>query len=132
MLIAKKLTATETSITIVAFLSIFVTLTLLPPALLVWRTPTWEELGWLFATAILATSSHFTMTQAFRSADMTVTQPIHFLHLLWATLLGIYVFGELPDVYTWIGAAVIVLSATYIAHRESIARADRRPPPETE
>ncbi len=126
LLIAKKQTAAESSPSIVAFLAIFVTLTLLPPALLVWRTPTWEELGWLCLTAVIATLGHYTMTQAFRHAEITLTQPFSFLQLVWATLLGLYAFAEQPDVWTWIGGAIIVGSATYIAHRESVIRGRTR------
>jgi len=118
-LIAKKLTETQSSTTIVAFLSVVVTLVLLPPALLNWRTPTLTELGLLFLVAALATAGHVTLTQAFRSADITVTQPAQFLQLVWATLLGLLVFGEQPVVWTWVGGAIIVASATYIAHRET-------------
>ena len=118
-LIAKKLTETQSSTSIVAFLSIVVTLVLLPPALLVWRTPTLTELGLLFLVAFLATAGHFTLTQAFRSAEITVTQPAQFLQLVWATLLSLLVFGEQPVLWTWVGGAIIVASATYIAHRET-------------
>ena len=117
-ILAKKLTKTDSSGVIVGALTVIVTLMLLGPAMLVWRTPTLVELGWLFATASFATAGHLTLTQAFRAADITVTQPVAFLQLIWATLLGFYVFGEQPDLFTWIGAAVIVASATYIAHRE--------------
>ena len=126
-LIAKKLTETESSTSIVAFLSIIVTLVLLPPALLSWRTPTWSELGLLFAVASLATAGHFTLTQAFKCAEITVTQPAQFLQLIWATLLGLLVFGEQPVLWTWVGGAIIVASATYIAHRET--RQKKEPAP---
>jgi drug/metabolite transporter (DMT)-like permease len=119
MLMAKKLTETENSTTIVAYLSIFVTLTLLPGAILVWRTPTLEEMFWLVLVASIATLGHVTMTNAYRLADITVTQPMSFLQLIWATLLGFYVFGEEPDLWTWIGGVIIVASATYIAQREA-------------
>ncbi|NKB49658.1 MAG: EamA family transporter [Alphaproteobacteria bacterium] len=118
-LIAKKLTETESSTAIVAFLSIIVTIVLLPPALLAWRTPTVAELGLLFAVAALATAGHVTLTQAFKCAEITVTQPAQFLQLVWATLLGLLVFGEQPVLWTWVGGAIIVASATYIAHRET-------------
>lgn len=121
-LIAKKLTATESSTAIVAFLSIIVTLVLLPLALLVWRTPTLTELVVLFFVAVLATSGHVTLTKAFQCAEITVTQPAQFLQLVWATLLGLLVFGEQPVLWTWIGGAIIVASATYIAHRETRQR----------
>ena len=128
-IIAKKLTATQSSASIVAFLSIFVTLALLPPALMVWRAPTWEELFWLMATALLATLGHYTLTRAFQAAPITVTQPFSFLQLVWATLLGLYAFGEEPDLWTWVGAGIIVGSATYIAHREAVRRGKADPKP---
>ena len=121
-ILAKKLTETDPTRVIVGGLTIIVTLVLLVPAMLVWRTPTPVELGWLFATAGFATAGHLTLTQAFRAAEITATQPVAFLQLVWATLLGYYAFGETPDMFTWIGAAVIVASATYIAHRELINR----------
>jgi len=125
MLIAKRMTDTESTAVIVALMAVFVTLTLLPFALVSWRTPTPEELAWLFATALLATLGHLTLTQAFRAAEITVTQPVSFLQLVWAALLGLYVFGEAIDLWTMIGALIIIASATYIAHREAIlARRD--------
>ncbi len=126
-LVAKRLTRTESSPAIVAYLSIFVTLTLLGPALAVWRTPTLIELGWLFGVAACATAGHYTLMQAFRAADLTVTQPIQFLQLVWATLLGLMVFGEQPEIWTWVGGGMIVASATYIAHREGRAKKQTQP-----
>lgn len=119
MLVSKKLTETEESTTIVALMAVFVTLTLLPFAIASWRTPTLEELAWLFATAALATAGHYALTRAYQAAEITITQPISFLQLVWAALLGYYVFAETPDIWTTIGALIIVASATYIAHREA-------------
>ena len=126
-LLAKKLTRSDSNSAIVAYMTFFVTLTLLPPALLVWRTPTWGEMGWLLATAVLATAGQFTLTQAFRRAEIMVVQPVHFLQLVWATLLGFYAFDESPDAWTWLGGFIIVSSATYIAHREARAKGRAEP-----
>ncbi len=127
MLVSKRLMETEDTTVIVALMAVFVTLTLFPFALASWRTPTMEELAWLFATALLATLGHLTLTQAYRAAEITVTQPVSFLQLIWAALLGFYVFGEVVDFWTMAGALIIVLSATYIAHREAkLARRDDR------
>lgn len=128
-LLAKKFTADAPPSLIVAMLSVFCTLTLLPAALLNWRDPTWEELGWLALTACFATAGHYTLTQAFRCAPITLTQPVQFLQLVWATLLGMAVFGEALDPYVLVGGAVIVGSATYISHREMVVarRAETRP-----
>ncbi|MGI9335282.1 MAG: DMT family transporter [Gammaproteobacteria bacterium] len=126
-LIAKKLTHTEDSTTIVAYMSIIVTLALMPPALLAWRTPTAQELLLLFVTAALATAGHYTLMLAFKRTELTVTQPFAFLQLVWASALGYFAFAEKPDLWTVIGGAVIVASATYIGHRESRSRAPRAP-----
>lgn len=110
---------------VVAMLSIFVTLGLAPMAMLDWVTPTAFELGILFLVAIFATAGHYTMTLAFAAAPVTVTQPVTFLQLVWATLLGIFVFAEPADIWVFLGGALILASVTYITIRE--AQLKRRP-----
>ena len=117
-LLAKTLVSTDSSETVVAYLSIFATLIMLPPALLVWQTPTSQEFAFLLGTAVFATLSHLCLAQGLRLIDVTVAQPIEFLQLLWATLAGFMLFSETPDILVWTGAAVIVASATFIARRE--------------
>lgn len=121
-IIAKKLTFDENPTAIVAWLSISVTVVLAIPAFQVWRTPTWEEWGLLALTAAMATFAHVCMTKAWQAADLSVTQPVEFLQLIWATLIGIYLFGEQPFWGIWVGGAIIIASATYIARREMLAR----------
>ena len=129
-IIAKKLTGRSSPVEIVAMLSLFCTMTLLPGAMLQWRTPTVEEVMWLGLTALVATSGHYTLTRALACAPITVTQPISFLQLVWAVVLGILVFGEPADPYVIIGGAVIISAITYISHREvQIARKQVTPPP---
>ena len=116
---AKHLTKTESNTAIVAFLSLFAALVLLPFALVVWRTPSGWELSWLLVTAVLATSAHYCMNRAFRAADITALQPVMFLQLVWATLLGLIMFDERPDIWIWIGGAIIVAAATVTARQEA-------------
>ena len=120
-LMAKKLTDNEDPAVIVAMLSIFCTLTLLPGALMQWRAPTALEAFWLFMTAIFATLGHYTLTRAFQAAPITVTQPAAFLQLVWASLLGALAFGEAVDFWLFVGAGITVGATTYIAHREALA-----------
>jgi drug/metabolite transporter (DMT)-like permease len=49
-----------------------------------------------------------------------VVLPFDYTRLLFAALIGYTAFGEVPDTWTWIGAAVIAASAVYIAHREAV------------
>lgn len=123
-LMTKSLTGRAGSQTIVAMLTLFCTLFLLPMALLDWRQPTLGELGWLMLTAIFATYGHYAMTKALAAAPISVTQPITFLQLVWASALGIIAFGEALDPFVIIGGTIIVAAATFISHRE--AKSDTR------
>lgn len=128
-IIAKKLTAQENSSMIVGLLSVGCTLTLLPGAILQWRSPTVEEIGWLSLSALLATTGHFTLTKAFAAAPITVTQPLSFLQLVWATAIGVMLFGEPIDPYVLLGSLIVVSAVTYISHREIQARKHASTPP---
>ncbi|MDT8345106.1 MAG: DMT family transporter [Thermohalobaculum sp.] len=128
-LIAKGLTRDQGSGVIVGMLSLGCTLTLMPGALMVWRAPTLDEVAWLTLTAAIATAGHYTLTRAFRAAPLTVTQPIGFLQLVWAAILGIVLFGEALDPFVLLGGGVVVAAVTYISHREARAARRVRTPP---
>ncbi|MEO1191479.1 MAG: DMT family transporter [Pseudomonadota bacterium] len=127
-LLAKRLTKLERPSTIVALLSVFCTLALLPGALAEWRDPTWEEVAWLGLTAVFATAGHYTLTRAFEAAPLTVTQPLGFLQLIWATILGIVAFGEPLDPWVILGGGIVVAAVTFISHREMLAAKRARTP----
>ena len=128
-LMAKGLTREASPALIVAMLSLFCTLTLLPGAIAFWRPPTLEEVLWLALTAAFATAGHYTITRAFEAAPMTVTQPITFLQLVWAAVLGMVLFAEPLDPFVFLGGAIVVGSVTYISHREAVAARRLRTPP---
>ena len=119
MILAKKLTRESDPLAIVAGLSLVCTLTLLVPAVLNWVTPTFLEVLLLSITAVFATLGHYTMTLAFKCAPLSALQPISFLQLVWASAAGVVLFAEALDVYVVLGGAILVLSASYIAYRES-------------
>ena len=118
-LITKIMSAEVDAAVIVGMLSITVTIGLLPFALAVWVTPTWTQIGWLFLVAVFATAGHYTMTLAFAAAPLTVTQPVTFLQLVWAVLLGALVFSEPVDIWVVLGGAVIMASVIFITFREA-------------
>ncbi len=121
-LIAKKTTETYPPSMVVAMLSITVTLGLAPLALMNWVWPSWHDLMVLFLVACAATAGHFTMTLAFRSAPLAVTQPVTFLQLVWAVLLGAVVFHEGIDPYVILGGLIIVGAISFISWREYVVK----------
>lgn len=123
-LLANRMAGEVSPAVVVAMLSITVTIGLAPFAFAVWVTPSWPALGLLFLVAGFATAGHYTMTLAFQAAPLTVTQPVTFLQLVWATLLGWLVFSEGLDGWVILGGGLIIGSISYITWRE--ARLKRR------
>ncbi len=128
-LVAKILADEVPAAVVVSMLSIFVTLFLAPVALAVWVTPTLPELGLLLGVAFFATAGHYTMTLAFAAAPVSVTQPVTFLQLVWATLLGVLVFAEPVDIWVVVGGTVIVAAVSFITWREAVLRRRAITPP---
>lgn len=121
-LIAKVLTDRASPAVVVGWLSLMVTLVLAPFALAVWVWPSWSDVGLLFIVAALATAGHTTMMMAFKAAPLTVTQPVTFLQLIWATALGVLVFAEPLDLWVVIGGTLILGSVVFITWREAVLK----------
>ena len=118
MIVIKVLSRTDSSVVITAYMNLFLSLFTLGPALWVWVTPPPGMWVWLVAIGILATIAQLALSQALKETEPTAVLPFDFLKLVWTALLGMWVFGEIPDIYTWIGATVVFASGFFIAWRE--------------
>jgi drug/metabolite transporter (DMT)-like permease len=97
-----------------------------------WVAPTWQEVMIGAAIGVAATMGHWIVVMAFRYADASVLAPFSYSQLLWVTLLGYAAFGEVPDIWTFAGAGIIIASGIYTAHRERqrrVAEVDSEPYP---
>jgi drug/metabolite transporter (DMT)-like permease len=117
-LITKALTRYEKPGVIVMWQSLTVSIFSLPMALLHWQNPTLWQWAGFFVAGILGTAGHYSLTRAFHTADISATQSLRFLDLIWAALMGWLVFSDVPSHSTWVGALVILLSTVWIARRE--------------
>ena len=117
--LTKFLVKHDSRATIVVYLSVFAVLTMAMPAISVWTQPSGLNLLLLGGTALFATMPHFCMARELALFDVTVSQPIDFLQLVWSTLIGIMFFSETPVVWIWIGGGIVVVSAIYIARFEA-------------
>ena len=118
-LITKALTRYEKAGVIVLWQALTVTVLSLPMALPNWQAPTLMQWIGFAATGVLGTLAHYCLTRAFGLADISATQSLRFLDLVWASLLGWLVFGDVPSQWTWAGALVILGATVWIARRES-------------
>ena len=107
----------ETSVTYSALVGTLVLSVVVP---FFWRTP--DRLShWLILVVIglLGGLGHYFVAQALRLGPASVIAPFHYVQLVGAAVMGYVAFADVPSVWTWIGAAVIVVSGLYIAWRET-------------
>jgi drug/metabolite transporter (DMT)-like permease len=121
-LITKALTKRDAPHVIVVWQSLMVAVFSLPFAVANWEWPDATQWALFALSGVLGTAGHICLTRAFRLADMSVTQPIKFLELVWAAILGFIVWSEVPGQATWIGGLIIFASTTWIARREARQR----------
>ncbi|RJF73970.1 DMT family transporter [Rhodopseudomonas palustris] len=98
----------------------FVALSVIVP--FVWVTPSWEGIMLGVLVGLASTMGQWIVVLAYRYADASVLAPFTYSQLVWVTFLGFGLFGEVPDVWTFVGAAVIIASGLYTAHRERLRR----------
>jgi drug/metabolite transporter (DMT)-like permease len=114
-LLTRKLAAhdpAETSITYIALAGFVLTSIPLP---FIWQTPVsvWDALVFA-ALGFFGGFGHYFLVRAFELAPAPVVAPLNYGQLIGATLLGIIVFGQLPDLWTWLGAAIIAGSGLFM------------------
>ena len=118
-ILAKKLSSIESTLEILVALNLIVTITLAPFAVVFWVTPSLQEVLFLSIVALFATAGHFTMTMALKLAPITITQPISYVQIVWASCIGFIFFEETISFWFSIGASLIILSSLYVTYTSS-------------
>ncbi len=118
-LITKALTRSETAGVILVWQSITVTLFSLPLALLAWQAITPMQLLGFVGCGVLGSGGHYCLTRGFASADISATQSVKFLDLLWSAFFGYVIFSDVPTQTTLLGGALIAAATLWLARREA-------------
>ena len=118
IIITKKISKDDSAITILAYQSIFMSILSFFIVLFFWEMPSLKTLIYLILAALCGTVLHLTLNHAFKLVDVSMTQPYSFLNLVFASIIGYFVFDEIPDLYTWIGALIIFTGVLIISYRE--------------
>ena len=121
-LITKVLTRTETTGVIVFWQALSVTTLSLPMAWWVWQWPNTLQWAGFAVCGVLGSSGHYCLTRSFRAADISATQSVKFLDLVWSALLGWMLFADVPAETTLLGGAVICAATLWVARREQKTR----------
>ncbi|MEM1299664.1 MAG: DMT family transporter [Pseudomonadota bacterium] len=122
-LITRKISDTETTVAVLAVTTTVVLLAGLATAPFTsWIALRSEDLGMFVASGVLIAIAHTLMIEAFRRGEAALVAPFKYSSLLWGTLIGYLMFGDLPDGWTIVGALVIVLAGLYVFRREAEIR----------
>jgi drug/metabolite transporter (DMT)-like permease len=118
IIITKILSKDESAITILSYQYLLMFVISFVFALFNWETPSQETVFYLFLAGLSGTIFHLTLYQAYKLVDVSLVQPYSFLVLVFASILGYFVFDEVPDIYTWIGTSIIFVGIIIISIRE--------------
>lgn len=108
VIMVKSLTRTDKVVTIIFWMLIIQSVIGIVPAIMVWQTPTADMWPWIVLISFTGMSSHFCMARALTYADATVVMPMDFLRLPLSALIGYLLYSESIDLFTAIGAALIL------------------------
>jgi drug/metabolite transporter (DMT)-like permease len=114
----RRLTQSETTSSIVFYFSLMTAIAGAVTLPFAWHSPSNDELAALIMTGVLGGIAHIFLTESYRHAAASVIAPFDYSAMLWALLLGYWVFGELPGVLVYVGAAIIAGAGLAVIFRE--------------
>lgn len=117
-LLTRRMSAGETSEALLFYTSLGVMLGALASAPFGWKPVALADWGWFALNGLLIGGAHFLMIETFRYAEAALVAPFKYSTVLWATVFGYMIFGDVPETTTLIGGAVVVSAGIYILHRE--------------
>jgi len=118
-ILTRKLAMGESQPSLVFYSSIFAAVLMAPPALAYGHLPgSWLDVALLASLGVFGLTGHALLVKASRLASASKVAPFIYSQLLWMVLLGFFVFGDVPDLWTLVGASIICMSGFYIMNRE--------------
>jgi len=122
LIMTRMMSGKEHSSTIMTYSSIAGVAILTAMVPYVWVAPSWHDILFGMLIGVASTAGQWIVVLAFRYADASVLAPFSYTQLMWVSILGFLVFGEVPDGWTIVGASFIVAGGLYTAHRERVRR----------
>ncbi len=126
VLYTRRITATETNAAIFTYTTMIAAIAMSPFAAMTWHPPTEFELALLFVIGMIGGAAHFLVIVAYRHTAAAVNATLEYFALLWAIVIGWYVWSEVPDLWVLAGALVVAAAGVYITRREIRVGARRR------
>jgi drug/metabolite transporter (DMT)-like permease len=118
VLMAKKLTQTDSTLSITFWQAAGLIPATFVLATQVWEWPNLNQLFMFLLIAIAGTLTHWFLNEALKRAEISALLPLDYLRLIWSVSLGFIFFNEIPPAGLWLGAALILGASTYIGVRQ--------------
>lgn len=118
MVLVRRYSRTESNVAMIFYGNIVVIAATGVQTPFVWVTPGWVDGGLLVLVGLLGGVGNLMLAQAFRMATPSIVVPFEYTGMIWGVGLSFFIWGEIPDLWTWIGSLVIISSGLYILHQE--------------
>lgn len=122
LIIVKKLTNTETPFNMMFHMHLWMAVFSIPLAFTHWHNVDMNMIYWVFGLAIFSIAGQYSVARSYTLVDVTLTLPFDFTRLIIASIIAYFAFDEVPDLWAYLGAGIIIGSAIFIAHREAQMR----------
>ena len=119
LIIVKKMISKESPFTMMFHMHLWMGIVSTPLAIYFWTDLSRDELIWCYGIAILSIIGQYAIAKTYSLVEVTLTLPFDFTRLIVASGLAYMFFNEVPDIYSYVGAGIIIASSIYIAHREA-------------
>ena len=123
VLTIKLLSRTEQTVTIMFYFALFTTLFAFIPAMFTWQTPTMTELVLLILTGALGIVGQGLFTHGVGLGETSFVMPFDYMRIVYSFILGLIWFAEVPGIWSYIGATIIVASSLYLLRAEGKSKA---------
>ena len=118
-IVTRKISNSETSIAILFWSTIIVTLVSLLAIPLGWDDLTWSDTGLFLVNGVLNAGAHFLIIEALRNGEAALVSPFRYSALIWSIVFGIILWGHIPDPWVFGGCAVIAASGIHMIRHEN-------------
>ena len=124
LIIVKKITEKDTSLTTAFYHMLFLT----PPTFIIslfyWQNISFNQFIIFTVVAIFGFITQISSNQALKMSDASFVMPLQFTNLIWLSFIGYVLFSEIPNMWTWSGGIIIFSAVIYIMLRETIVKKD--------
>lgn len=121
-IVLRKLSQRDNPSTILALHSVSITLLLAIPAYLQWVMPNWHEMVFILMIGGLMSAMQWLFIQALKVGEAAAITPMEYVRLIYAGIIGLIFFAEIPTIWTLVGASIIVGSTLYTMHRNTVKK----------